>query len=179
MTSPSPAHALASRPLARGLTACLSALLLLAAHPAAAQERTKEDWEKTREKITELRAQARQMRAEAAQQYAVAEKRCLQKFLASDCLEDARKARVALEHQASAVEREAQALDRGVKAEQHAAQMIQNQERAKQSAAEAGRRAEQARQKEEKNASRLAKKAAKEKPCPCDCPPANTGQPAR
>jgi hypothetical protein len=148
-------------------------LFLLAVLPAAAQQAPgagPEGWEQTRAKITELRNQARQLRNDAALQYERAEKKCLQKFLASDCLDAARKARVAVEHQASASEREAQALDRGIKVEQRAVKMARNEEKIQKDAADAARRTEQARMKEEKNARRLEKKMAKEKPCPCDCP---------
>lgn len=157
----------------RTITAGLAVTFLFVALPAAAQnapESGPAGWEQTRAKITELRTKARQLRNDAALQYGLEEKKCLQKFLASDCLDAARKARVAVEHQASASESEAQALERGIKAEQHAAQIVRNEEKSRKDAADAARRAEQARMKEEKNARRLEKKMAKEKPCPCDCP---------
>lgn len=155
------------------LAGVMVAALLFAALPAAAQQAqapAREDWEAKRAKITELRTQARQMRAEAAQQFATAEKLCLQKFLAADCLADARKAKVGREQQAGAIEREAQALDREIKAEQRATRMARNEEKARQNTADAGQRAEQMRRKADQNARRQEEKAAKAQPCPCDCP---------
>jgi septal ring factor EnvC (AmiA/AmiB activator) len=150
---------------------------VLPATPALAQAQAtspagKEAWEQTREKITGMRAQARQMRADALQAYSVAEQKCLKKFLASDCLNDARKSRVEVERQAAAIEREAQSIERQIKAEKHAAEIARNEEKAQRDATDATRRAEETRIKAEKNATHRAKQLAKTHPCPCDCPPA-------
>ena len=137
--------------------------------PAVAQD--VEDWEKTRDRIAEMRAQARQVRQEAFAKRNEAEKKCQAKFLASSCLEDARKSQIEEERQAKGIENEASALERKLKAHQHALKEAQRNDKTQRQDAEANKRAAKIRQEEEKTQKRLEKKAAKARSqcaCPCD-----------
>lgn len=151
----------------------LAAASLLCALSATAQQaapRSDAERMQAREEIAALRQQARQLRAEAYEQFGAAEKQCLQKFLANDCIDAARRARIGQERQAKELERTAEKNERALKTELRALKTAQREEKTRQQEQAAAQRAAQARLDAEKNAQRLEKQRARQQPCPCDCP---------
>jgi hypothetical protein len=153
--------------------AALAAASLFCALPALAQQaapRSDAERMQAREEIAALRQQARQLRAEAYEQFGVAEKQCLQKFLANDCIDQARRARNDTERQAKELEKKAEKGERDLKTELRAIKAAQREEKARSQEQAAAKRAAQTRLDAEKNTQRQEKQRAKQQPCPCDCP---------
>lgn len=127
---------------------------------AAGEPRTPEDREQLRVQARDMRAQAKRMRAEAAQALAAAEKSCWEKFLVSNCLEEAKAAERATDREAKTLEIEAGRIERRIKAHEREEKAARRAAEAPQRAAKAAKRAEELQLQEEEALRRQAEKAA-------------------
>lgn len=155
------------RPFLVALLLCCS----LSGPSLAAEENTAPlDRVAVREKIDALKAQSRKLRAEAQQTAEAEEGKCRQKFLASNCLDAARKQRTEKEKQAKKIENEADTLDRRIKAENRTIRQRQKDEKIQRTEESKAQQNEQAQRKAEKTKQREEQKRKKEQRCDCPCP---------